>query len=331
MQTLTYVLYQLDEAAGHIDGGRLEQLRLALLLLDNAAELQLDRRCREERQSEDLRERIRAQAITTGAVAHSRALAELAAWKPLRPAEKKRLRRSFDAKLEYLTERHPIIDPRLARVLSYLHRYRNEAYHDARVRRETIRTAALILFEANCELLITIFRVRVYSSEDDYSWVQQRFGLKLPWGMNEGELARIVGELRAGALPSARDVAAVLAAHLRSRLDELWDGLDFVATNTVLEDRAAALHAAQFAAAIERGEVDPSMDPGQYRASWSPARVGGLDLRIAAVEASPERLTAFERFSEIESELETLERDAHALVSYVDGYIQYQIDLARGK
>jgi len=79
MQTLTYVLYQLDEAMRYIDGGRLEQLRLALVLLDNAAELQLDRRCRDERQSEDLRERIRTQAITMGAVAHSPELAELAA------------------------------------------------------------------------------------------------------------------------------------------------------------------------------------------------------------------------------------------------------------
>jgi len=97
----------------------------------------------------------------------------------------------------------------------------------------------------------------------------------------------------------------------------------------VLDDRTAALHAAQFTAAIERGEVDPSMGQGQYQASWSPSRIEALDPRIADVEASPDRLAAFERFSELESELETLEREVCALVSYVDGYIQFQLDLAR--
>ena len=44
MQRLTSILFQMDEALRHIGDGRIERLRLAMLLLDNAAELQIDRR-----------------------------------------------------------------------------------------------------------------------------------------------------------------------------------------------------------------------------------------------------------------------------------------------
>jgi hypothetical protein len=44
LQTLISVVFQLDEAKRYIQDGRLQQLRVALLLLDNAAELQMDRR-----------------------------------------------------------------------------------------------------------------------------------------------------------------------------------------------------------------------------------------------------------------------------------------------
>jgi hypothetical protein len=148
MQQLTFVLYEMDEALRYIEGGRLEQLRLALLLLDNAAELQIGRRVRQERQSEDLVERIRERTRALRAARGVKST-DPADRPPLSAAEKRRIERSFDAKLAYLAERHGVLDPRLAKVLSYVHRYRNEAYHEGTVRRETIRTAALILFEAN--------------------------------------------------------------------------------------------------------------------------------------------------------------------------------------
>jgi hypothetical protein len=83
MQRLTYVLYQMDEARRFLDGGRLEQVRLALLLLDNAAELQIERRVRDELSSENLRERIRTRTRTLGIPkGYSEGLDELAAWQP---------------------------------------------------------------------------------------------------------------------------------------------------------------------------------------------------------------------------------------------------------
>ena len=44
MRFLGYLLFQLDEARRYIEDGRPEHLRLAFLLLDNAAEIQMVRR-----------------------------------------------------------------------------------------------------------------------------------------------------------------------------------------------------------------------------------------------------------------------------------------------
>ena len=63
MQTLISVVFQLDEAKRYIQDGRLQQLRVALLLLDNAAEIQMDRRIQLDRQRDEPREKIRRQAI----------------------------------------------------------------------------------------------------------------------------------------------------------------------------------------------------------------------------------------------------------------------------
>jgi hypothetical protein len=331
MQTLTYVLYQIDEALRYIAGGRLEQLRLALLLLDNAAELQVDRRVREERGSEDLLERIRSQAIAVGAIPSAPGLEELAAWEPLTAAAKKRIERLYDAKLEYLVSGKPALDQRVANVLSYLHRYRNEAYHEGRVRRETIRTAAIILVEANCELLTTIFRVRMYASDEDYSWVTKRFALGQTFTLSSSDLEGVAADLRASTVLASAGVSTTLAAHLRSRVEELLDALDFVADATALESRAAVLRFAQFGAAIDRGDVRPDSHPARFQPAWSLARISGLRGAIAAVERTVDRLAAFEAFSAVEREIESLEREVYDLAHQVDSEIQFQVDLARGK
>jgi hypothetical protein len=331
LQQLTYVLFQLDEARRHIAGGRLEELRLALLLLDNAAELQIGRRVREELSSEDLRERIRAQALRIPESDLPERLGELVAWQPLTPKQKGRLDRYFNEKLNYLSMRHTILDRRVASVLAALHRHRNEAYHEGRVRRETIRTAAVILLEANCQLLLSIFRVSVYASNEDYSWLEERFGIRKLALFDRVALQGVVESLRDGMVPTVEDVVGTLTEHLRSRVSDLGDALDFAVDNTGLEDRAHALKVAQLSGAVDRGAVPPAMDPVEYVGQWTMSDILALDSKISAIEGARDRLEAFEAFSAIELQMEPLERDVLALAGFVDGWIQHQTDVMRGK
>lgn len=333
MQRLTYVLYQMDEARRYLEGGRLEQVRLALLLLDNAAELQIDQRVTDELTHENLREQIRERARTLGIPkGRSEELDELADWQPLTAKEKDRLSKFFPAKLDYLSKRHHVLDPGIAAVLGYVHNYRNEAYHEGRVRPETIRTAAVILFEIDCFLLQNVFRVVMAASNEDYSWIGERFGIERPEAallFGRETLKPIVEELRAIVVPDLSAITDVLVGHLESRFEDLWDAVDFIVHETPAASREDTLKVSQLDPAVDGRYIDEllaSFDP-----RWSEASVHELEARIREVEAATDRLDAFGRFSKVETELETVEQAVFSTASEIDDAIQLQFDQWRGK
>ena len=63
MKRLSSILFQVDEACRFVEDGRQEPLRGALLLLDNAVELQMDWAIRVELSSADFREKLRTLAL----------------------------------------------------------------------------------------------------------------------------------------------------------------------------------------------------------------------------------------------------------------------------
>jgi hypothetical protein len=337
MQRLTYILFQLDESLRYIDDGRIERLRLALLLLDNAAELQLDRRVRDHLAIEEINERTRQQTILlTELVPESRAelpalLGELVAWKPLTKAQKRSLDRFFDEKLRFLFERYTTLDPALAKVLSYLHRYRNEAYHEGRVRVETVRTAALIYFEANCSLLLSVFTVQSYASNEDYSWLEERFGIRSTGLFVGGSLQAVVDRLRKPVLPTLETVVDTLRSHLNSRITDLLADLDFIVDGSRPTTRAEAARVAQLYAALERGDVVWSTDPETYVGRWTLESVEATTWSIGSLADAVDRLDAFARFADIEQAIEAFEHDVRPLVILVDRMVDEEIDRRRGK
>lgn len=337
MQRLTYIVFQLDEALRYIDDGRIERLRLALLLLDNAAELQLDRRVRDHLAIEEVNERTREQTILlTGLVPESRAelpaiLAEIVAWEPLTKAQKRAVDRYFDEKLRFLSERYKDLDPALARVISYLHRYRNEAYHEARVRAETVRTAALIYFEANCSLLLTIFAVQSYASNEDYSWLEERFGIRSSGLLVGGGLQGVVDRLREPVLPTLSTVVDALTSHLHSRIADLLADLDFIVDGSRPTTRGEAARVAQLYAALERGDVVGSTDPDTYAGRWTLGSLEDTAKSIRSLGDAVDRLGAFARFADIEQEIEAFEQDVRPLGSFVDRMVDEEVDRLRGK
>jgi hypothetical protein len=177
MQFLNFILLQVDDACRHIADGRIAQLRIALLLLDNAAEIQMEGCASNHLLRELHQEKMKNLALQVPSDRQSKYWQEIAEWQPLTYNEKLNISRNFEEKVKYLSGRVGRLDSRLAGPLIYLHKYRNEAYHCARVRKETIDTAARLLVEINCMLLQSLSRgFTSYGSNDDYSWLNERFG-----------------------------------------------------------------------------------------------------------------------------------------------------------
>jgi hypothetical protein len=333
MQHLLYVLFQLDEARRHILDGRLERLRLALLLLDNACEIQLDRQVQAELMSERMREKLRSHALQIPAAHRAAHLSELATWEPLSTRQKKRLEKYFDEKVRYLAERWSKLDPRLVDPLRHLHGYRNEAYHRAKVRRETVRTAAVLYFEINCLILPVLPGwATVYSSDEDYSWITERFGLEPKRMWFRDELPTMIESLRADVVPNVEAVTTALAEHAESRFEDLYDALDFVVQNTDTTDRSQALRASQYWYVVRQGKLAAARTPiDAFVAQYSLPDIEALRRRVDEVRAAEDRIDAFDRFAQIERALEPIERPVVDSVDEVELMIQHEIDRARGK
>ena len=332
MRQSLYVLFQLDEARRYVEDGRLERLRLGLLLLDNALEIQLNRQIKADLAYEKSKEQLREKILEIPRDDPPTDLQSYLAWTPRTPAKKERIDRFFDEKIDYLVRRTHRLDSRLAGPLKRLHKYRNEAYHGAKVRKETIRTAAILLIELNCQLLLSLPETLTsYASGDDYSWLKERFDIEPARLLGDRvTLARILDEIRSGILPTDEVFVTALTEHIDSRFEELDDALDSLVTDTSIPDREAVLTFSQYLSETGDRCFDPVIlrtFPAKYRLN----SVDQLRKKISQISAAQNRLDAFSKFSSIEKELEPIEAVVYSLARAVDEWIQVQIDIARGK
>ena len=144
MQLLYRTVVQLEEAKRFILDGDVERLRLALILLDNAAEVIMNR-------------------FIDGEVSHARTYAKLLKMFPKGPLDVKskalkrefeekiipsrrqrKIEHNFNEKLTYLSNDCRCLPTPTARALRRLHKYRNETQHHDLIREGSIRPAVLV-------------------------------------------------------------------------------------------------------------------------------------------------------------------------------------------
>ncbi len=334
MQKFVYFLFQLDEARRYIKDGRLAQLRTALLLLDNTAEIQLDRQINLEISYEEMQEKLRDSILSHPHDDLPRELREIVDWTPLSKQKKTKISRRFHEKVWYVTERKPLIDSKLAQPLLYLHKYRNEAYHRAQVRQETIYTAALLYLELNCLLLKLIYESsRGYSSGDDFSWLEERFEVKIHEILNDsGFVDKVAKELRSGLIPDKESVCTVLMDHLESRIEDLANSLDFIISSLQgIDTREDALRESQLFLAFKNSTADSRPDPLSFQPKYQENDIILISKDISGIAEATDSLDAFSRFSNLEEKLELIESSVDELSTEVDKMIQLEIDIRRGK
>ena len=334
MRNLEFILFQVDEARRYIEDGRISQLRLALLLLDNAAEIQMELLIRGHLMHEEWRENLRSQIRQFPTKELSEDLKRIVEWQPLSGKEKRRVERSFDEKIKFLSERYKDLDVRLAGPLSHLHKYRNEAYHQVNVRRDTINTASKILLDINCEMLLSLSPgVTEYHSGENYSWLEQRFGVSAARIIDRTQCAKIaVEDIRSKIVLSDQTIASTLAENLESRIESVLNALDFVVENTRCANRESAIKDSHSFGEWRRKHTkssQPAEDDTITRHSLS--YLDQLRQKLPEIEKAKDRLEAFRLFSILEVEFEPVEENVHELSAEVDHMIQMESDIRRGK
>ena len=312
--------------------------RLALLLFDSAAELLLHREVEHRLEmNEWLRGIVRAyeqheeHGVPLDEDAAARK-AELGA-QVLSRTRTRRIRKTFDAKLDFLVAVDALTQP-LSRVLVKLHRYRNEAYHRDTVRSETIHTAVAVYRYATLVLMAELAPRMFWSDKPPpviakYFQGETHLGLEAQRQIAEALLVRLEASREAG-------IAQDLHDHVHARLDELEDALDFIVDffDDMIGgenwDREAALRSAQLP---QQTDVR-MMTTDDLRSLDVPVR--GEDLvrwraATARVVEAPDWIAAFSAFADLEDEFEPTEDVVLQLARELDRHIQLQVDIARGK
>ena len=334
MRNLEIILFQVDEARRYIEDGRVSQLRLALLLLDNAAEIQMELCIQNHLLHEDWRSDFRDRIRQFHGTDLSEDLKKIIEWQPLNGKERRSVERFFDEKIRFLTERHNVLDKRLAGPLSYLHRYRNEAHHRANVRQDTINTACKILLDINCQMLSSVSPgVTSYSSGEDYSWLESRFGISAARTFSRETVVKTAtDDIRSRVSLSDESIAATLAANLESRIENVLESLDFAIENTRIPDRDAAIRESQRYGESQRDYSLPrGVSYNNFRERHSIVYLDQLRCRLAEISKAADKLEAFGVFSTLELEFEPVEANIHGLAAEIDHMIQMEIDRLRGK
>ncbi|MFD5702554.1 hypothetical protein [Streptomyces lasiicapitis] len=317
MKQLELVIVQFEEVKKLIHVGRVPQLRLALILLDSAAELIMHRKVQGELHSEQWRfEQLeRYRKIENSGQANDWIREQIAELEPQVTSKKRRKKINdvFGDKVEFLVERDALPTEVLP-VMARLHEYRNETYHRDEHRVDVLLPAVLIYFDVACTVLSTI-RPRWIDDEETGPELE-RF---LPGPGGSTDVFRIpeyaAATLRHEVGLDLTTVRSALKNHLLARLEELEDCIREV-MGFCRETRPEAIDTIQW------GESDPVVSEEDIL-SWRE--------RAEALAEVDEKHAMFSEFAAIEIALEPFEKKAVDAVIRIDEEINLQIDIARGK
>jgi hypothetical protein len=158
VQRLERLVVHVEEALRIAQNADEAHLRVALVLLDSAAELLMHRECSELLHEESF-EFGQLQALESSQRyfekyrgAEYEAYAEKLRAKVTSKARRREIDRDFNAKAKFLAEKGCLPFPQ-DRVLRKLHQYRNEAYHRDNVRSDTLRSAIDIYAFLACDMM----------------------------------------------------------------------------------------------------------------------------------------------------------------------------------
>lgn len=308
LKRIERIVVQLLEAKRFADEGSEPHGRLALLLLDNLAEILIHREVEYQLAFASMFRSLREPAVSR--------------------RKEKKIRRYFGEKVAYLVELG-LVEATHARMLDKLHLYRNEAYHHDEVRTQTLHTAVDIYFYLCC-ILMKSLPVHSYQATatskhlkpfvDDARWVN---GFEVQ--------GRVADSLLVERRLNRAQINVLLRTHLRSRLSDMREMIEYWAGEfPALRTPADVLHHCQ----VPEDAIRTMEDLANIRSVAVPHDLESIhawEQRADMIDKEMSVDQAFIAFAEIEDDFETLEEQVIKLSTEMDRAVQDEIDFLRGK
>lgn len=345
VERLTLILEQLEESKRLILIGGVPQLRMALLLLDNAAEILMHRQGKREFSRSRMYEKMRASMMCPrrdGMDAQRKQELENHIQNlkghiiPL--TRKKKLQKCFDEKVNYSIEKGELSSS-VGQVLSMIHRYRNLAYHQERIRKETLQPVVPLLFEVVSDLLVALHAGGMsWTGGEDYSWFERHYGVS-PWEvLDEKGRSAIRDCLRKDLSLELSHLRVELFSHLEQGLEDVISALDFIGENSGWGDsRDRVLKrvqfwkspAGQFAGSQSLEAFEKALE--KFVPEYTLRVLRDWHRNSEQLKCLDDKLTVFAEFASREQSLEPLEEVVHEAAAELEAAIQMETDRLRGK
>jgi hypothetical protein len=343
MRQFSVIIEQLNLSKKLILENDTASLRMALILLDNAAEILMYRKVLSEFHHNEFYEKLRGQAKSfMPSDIFDKFITEHSVPEVIEEKNRRKILKYFDEKITFLCDNIGLIPSPSGAVLSSLHKYRNETYHRDMIRNEILRPIALLYFELVSNLIIHLQQgATSYHSEDDWSNFFTKYGLgesehKLRM-LSDADIEAILNGFRAELSITLRELEESLREYVLNRLNESLDRLDFISEALGNKDLDIILKLIQFTeteASIEFNNRDLLLQSEKFSRFTASVTIGNFlrwKEKAQTFAALENKLTLFITFKKLEDEFEAIEHKILDVADELDSAIQLAIDIARGK
>ncbi|GEM_PF-2366865 len=347
MRQFTVILEQINQSKNLILANDTSSLRMALILLDNAAEILMYRTVLSEFRDNEIYGKIREMDRKLREQAKSalpsdifdKFLTEHALPEILEEKKKKNILKYFDEKITFLCDTCGLIPNPVRAVLSSLHSYRNETYHRDIIRNEILRPIAILYFELVCELVTYLEQGCIsYSSEDDWSQFFTKYGLgktQCKMGMLSNEdIEAILNRFRTELSIDLHELRETLQKYVINRLDEILDRLNFISDMLDIKPLNTTLKLIQFTQikdSLQLNNILQSKEFNNYTAPITEEVFSNWRAKAHHFVNIDKKLALFMAFKDVEDQFEPIEHKIHDLADKLDAAIQSAINIALGK
>lgn len=339
MKKHIYIIEQINTAKEFIKMGDLAHVRMAFVLLDNAAEILMHRAVKPEMTQMDWYRRTVEEAKGYSKEKYKQwesGPGKFFLDKMINVKTQKKIERYFDEKVNFLLDKKSKISPSKAWAISQLHKYRNDLYHNDIVCEETISVFAKFYYELVCELYSNLsLSSYTYSSSDGDQirrWFKKYgFGAKRFTGFDLIPL--LIKKLKLSIRLKGSSLSAVLSKYLAERVEMIEGGIDFIGKDGLgIQSGELVLKYIQYPFKRKQPfSLDILKKDTSFVPTYRMKNILNIKSKVGKLLDMQDKLTIFKFFVEIEKELAPLEELVGAEVSALDGAIQHAIDVARGK
>ena len=360
MRYVITIVEQLDRAAAELTTDHPINNRLALILIDNATELILHRQCTDRLERDSLASGLwkTFQAITEDTVLEEHVdFPEGLREYVMTPRQRSKVKGNFlEGKLKVLEDMGDLTAAE-RRFIAIAHDYRNELYHVGLTHDDITRAIAGYYFLFCCDLFVRMGNLASlgpsFSSNDRFTDVAGRYlpvrnGRIDTLHVDRTDLAR---KLRCALSVEIPHLAETLADSARKSIKAVVEQFGFlVRDNPFRFDASKVIEIAQWqqdlTEALDREDVDGLWVDPNYRKSYArvEAALGSTwqkrhtslpseswMVRAAAVERETDPLAALALYQSLRNDMAYLEEATLTAAEGLDGWIQNEIDKARGK